>query len=716
MRQIDYKTYLDKVYGCWIGKCVAGTIGAPYEGAKELFDFEYDPKLIEKMLPNDDLDLQVLWLSVLEEKGIAFTSDDLADAFLNRCKYAPGEYAFFKKNYARGIHPPLSGAYNNRYYIEGMGCPIRSEVWACIAPGNPQLAAELAAKDGVLDHAGNSVYAEQFLAALEAAAFFESDIGKLVEIGLSVIPEDSKIAGLIRDVRDWCQLVGDDSGATVGACLVPPVTVDQAAQGTPLQSPVTVDQAAQGTPLQSPAVSEDTGAPDWRYVRSQILRKYGHPDCTNMYQNMGITLLALFLGRDFLDTTMMALNCGFDTDCTCATAGSVLGIIQGAEYLSTTHEFPEQRFKLGVDAPRRSDRVLDLAEDTCLMGLHFAEYLNRDVAIIDAPKPPQIERPEYETVKVSIDYQGVPAMGIGETRKIKILFDNERVSPVGIAVSLTVPDGWDVSPTSADLLLDPGVNSWEIEVTVPADIPVLDERNMFELGFDSSAERPETPPQPSPQRRGNRTLCPLSVAGRAGEGFPARYPFGIVGASVWEVFGPFWQNIGLISEGTKDEMADVGRIYHLNTRVDPDREYMTLDEILGPKITGDAAKEGQVVCFGEDLMSMSDAVGFQGPCAVYMVRRMISPEDRTLGVLVGHTDAYKLWINGELISRRDDVDWWTAENAHIHGVKINKGENMIVLQMIRRSSEAKLSILFVKRGSCSEHYYDFASVNPRLRE
>ena len=35
-----------------MGKCVAGTIGAPYEGAKELFDFEYNPSVIENMLAN----------------------------------------------------------------------------------------------------------------------------------------------------------------------------------------------------------------------------------------------------------------------------------------------------------------------------------------------------------------------------------------------------------------------------------------------------------------------------------------------------------------------------------------------------------------------------------------------------------------------------------------------------------------------------------------
>jgi len=57
MKRLDYREYLDKTLGCWLGKSVAGTIGAPYEGAKELLNVEYTPELIEQMLPNDDLDL-----------------------------------------------------------------------------------------------------------------------------------------------------------------------------------------------------------------------------------------------------------------------------------------------------------------------------------------------------------------------------------------------------------------------------------------------------------------------------------------------------------------------------------------------------------------------------------------------------------------------------------------------------------------------------------
>ena len=110
------RIYRDRVYGCWLGKCIGGNIGAPYEGMKQRMHLQYSPKFLENMLPNDDLDLQILWLDVLERKGKNATVVDYAHAFNKNCDYAPGEYAFFKKNYRKGIMPPLSGSFNNEYF------------------------------------------------------------------------------------------------------------------------------------------------------------------------------------------------------------------------------------------------------------------------------------------------------------------------------------------------------------------------------------------------------------------------------------------------------------------------------------------------------------------------------------------------------------------------------------------------------------------------
>lgn len=38
MRSIEYSRFLDKVHGCWYGKCLGGAAGAPVEGLKKLLD------------------------------------------------------------------------------------------------------------------------------------------------------------------------------------------------------------------------------------------------------------------------------------------------------------------------------------------------------------------------------------------------------------------------------------------------------------------------------------------------------------------------------------------------------------------------------------------------------------------------------------------------------------------------------------------------------
>ena len=190
-RKINYDKYLDKVYGCYIGKAISGNIGAPHEGVKMPLELSFMPEMINCSLPNDDLDLQVLWLDVAERKGPGFSSYDLLDRFVNYCSYSPGEYAVMRKNFNRGIYPPYSGKFCNDYYTEGMGCPIRSEIWACLAVGNGELAAEFAGRDGQLDHYGESINAERFLACLESEAFFESDIHVQINKAMRVLPQNS---------------------------------------------------------------------------------------------------------------------------------------------------------------------------------------------------------------------------------------------------------------------------------------------------------------------------------------------------------------------------------------------------------------------------------------------------------------------------------------------------------------------------------------------
>ena len=71
MEKEKYRKFYDKVYGGWLGKCLGGAAGAPVEGIKRLItDIDYRD-VIRPDLPNDDLDLQLLWLEVMEEKGLS---------------------------------------------------------------------------------------------------------------------------------------------------------------------------------------------------------------------------------------------------------------------------------------------------------------------------------------------------------------------------------------------------------------------------------------------------------------------------------------------------------------------------------------------------------------------------------------------------------------------------------------------------------------------
>ena len=100
-------------------------MGAPFEGVKMPLELPFRREMIDTMLPNDDLDLQVLWLDVVEKYGADFTSYDLQKRFCEYCDYNPGEYAIMRKNYNRGIYPPLSGKFCNDFYTTGMVSGLR---------------------------------------------------------------------------------------------------------------------------------------------------------------------------------------------------------------------------------------------------------------------------------------------------------------------------------------------------------------------------------------------------------------------------------------------------------------------------------------------------------------------------------------------------------------------------------------------------------------
>lgn len=132
--KLDFATYKDKVMGCWAGKNIGGVLGAPFEGRRQVNDISfYTQDLSMGPPPNDDLDLQIIWLAAVERYGRNVNASILGEYWLSYCIPNWVEYGTGKANLRAGLQPPLSGLIDNTYK-DSCGCYIRSEIWACLAP------------------------------------------------------------------------------------------------------------------------------------------------------------------------------------------------------------------------------------------------------------------------------------------------------------------------------------------------------------------------------------------------------------------------------------------------------------------------------------------------------------------------------------------------------------------------------------------------------
>jgi ADP-ribosylglycohydrolase len=430
---LSEREYYDKVYGCWLGKNAGGTLGTPLEnmwGKEEMFDVWWYPKIQEGGLPNDDLELQLIWLQALEDRGFNITARDLAEYWLDCIQYNFDEYGLNKTNLKKGLLPPISGYFNN-WFKHCMGSPIRSEIWACIAPGLPNVAARYAYKDAIVDHAGGeSVYGEIFNAAVESSAFVLSDKEELIKIGLSFIPEDCETAKAIRN-----------------------------------------------------ALKAYKEGMDWREARNFVLKNSYSPVAQYSPVNLGFQTIGLLYGEDFGDAICKAVNCGYDTDCTGATLGSILGIILGKNGLPKKWIEPLSDKIVtnsswgGIRNVREPKDLDELTERVCKIGkkilaLYGDEQdpflVSDDVKKLWKASPTRVDF-DTKTLNVSIDYIDNPAIRFGANKEFKVIVKNLRLIPIEVKVSCKFPIGWDVTPKERELILQP-----QEEVSLTFSVQVYD--------------------------------------------------------------------------------------------------------------------------------------------------------------------------------------------------------------------------------------------------
>jgi len=340
---------LDKIYGGWLGRCAGCLLGKPVEGLnrEEIEKWlriadaypldDYFPPVqdipedaaswlrsrvsqldvlrghINRMVRDDDIDYTILNLHVIETHGFDFTTEDIGNAWLSNLPFLrvyTAERAAYR-NLVNGLTPPETATYMNPYR-EWIGAQIRADVWGYVTPGIPECGAEFAFRDARLSHVKNGIYGEMFVAAVISAAFTTDDVEEIVNIGLSVIPAESRFSEAVRDVMEWRKKQSD-----------------------------------------------------WRETWMRIKEKYGRYHPVHTINNACLVLLGLLYGEgDFERSITISVMGGWDTDCNGATVGSLLGVMLGADNIPEKWINPlndrVESFVIGFN----NSRISDLAKRT----------------------------------------------------------------------------------------------------------------------------------------------------------------------------------------------------------------------------------------------------------------------------------------------------------------------------------------------------------------
>lgn len=420
MPKLLLNTYKNKVKGCYVGKAVGGTLGMKLEGFIGTTNVTYYDPVPTEMIANDDLDNQVVWLEAVKRYGLPINRYIIGNAFNCHIVNHMDEYATCVRNIKNGINPPLSGYYDSKF-TAGMGAAIRTEIWACLAPGDPKLASKLAREDSCVDHYEDGVDAAMFIAAVESAAFFESDPWKLVHIGLSVISSERKLTKAVNDVKEYVK--------------------------------------AQKSIFE---------------IRELILKKYFDQNWTNVIINISFIVAALLTcNGDISKALCDVVSLGHDADCTGATLGSILGIINpdgfeerwlaplgddlvissgivGIHEANTITEFSEQIIEICPD-------VLDFYNsETSIDGLANKNILSRwaktdyNQSLSDDYNPLE-SVVALSPITVKLDYPKNVAIAPGKKDKFKLRFSHPNGEKLSAKIHLCVPFGWSVSPKDFEI-------------------------------------------------------------------------------------------------------------------------------------------------------------------------------------------------------------------------------------------------------------------------
>ncbi len=349
--------YADRVLGAWTGRAAGCLLGKPVEkipraGIEEIlratgrwpldrwftavglpddvaarwpWNRRSAPTSLEEnidgMPEDDDLNYPILALALLERHGRGFTTDDVAQLWLDALpagRVFTAERAAYR-NILDARSVPETATHHNPFR-EWIGALIRTDVLGWVSPGDVREAARLAWTDARLSHTRNGVYGAMWAAALASAAMVCDTIDEVLDAADAVVPPGSRLAAAIRLGRDAGR-DGDASEAGVRAGL-------------------------------------DT-----------IHAAYGDLHWVHVLNNAAVIAYALTAGRgpdgrgDFGASVAIAVTAGWDTDSAGATVGGVVGALQGVDGIGPQWTRPLDGH-VATSLPGGEQRIVDLAART----------------------------------------------------------------------------------------------------------------------------------------------------------------------------------------------------------------------------------------------------------------------------------------------------------------------------------------------------------------
>ena len=320
------ETLSSKLRGAWLGRICGCLLGKPLEGirlselipflkqsdnyplhrylrssdvtdaVRDTYSFGFTNRFYSDTVSaapsDDDTNYTVLALRLLEQYGHEFTSENVAELWIDsqvKRAYCTAERVAYR-NIVNGYRPPDTATWRNPYR-EWIGAQIRADFYGYINPGNPKAAAEMAWRDARISHVKNGIYGSMFVAAMLAKAAVCTEMEPVIEAGLACIPFTSRLHETVSEILNDFR-----SGVSQEECV--------------------------------------------RSIQTRFDDRSPHDWCHTISNAAIVTAALLYGGKDFGKTICLAVECGFDTDCNGATAGSVLGMLLGESEIGSEWSAP----------------------------------------------------------------------------------------------------------------------------------------------------------------------------------------------------------------------------------------------------------------------------------------------------------------------------------------------------------------------------------------